>query len=148
MTSIAMLRGANVGGRNPIKMDALKSSLRALKLKNPQTYIQSGNIVFQADHSTPRALEKITKANPFLKTRSVDLLKLHVTFLSDRPAKIALEKLESLPDKPDQFQVLGREIYILLSRRLRQYKAHQHRFRKTAVAPGDHTQLEDRQHSS
>ena len=40
-----MLRGVNVGGHNLIKMDALKSLCVSLKLKDPQTYVQSGNVI-------------------------------------------------------------------------------------------------------
>ena len=43
---ISMLRGVNVGGHNKIKMDALRALYESLKLKSPQTYVQSGNVVF------------------------------------------------------------------------------------------------------
>src|ERR1039457_2981503 len=44
---ICLLRGVNVGGHNQIKMDALRALCESLKLCNAQTYIQSGNAVFQ-----------------------------------------------------------------------------------------------------
>ena len=43
---VSMLRGVNVGGHNQIKMDALRDLYESLGLRNPQTYIQSGNVVF------------------------------------------------------------------------------------------------------
>ena len=45
-TYIAFLRGINVSGQKKIKMADLKQSLLKVGLKNVQTYIQSGNIVF------------------------------------------------------------------------------------------------------
>src|ERR1017187_8623543 len=46
---ISMLRGVNVGGHNMIKMDALRALYESLKLRHPQTYVQSGNVVFQTE---------------------------------------------------------------------------------------------------
>src|ERR1035438_7866087 len=46
---ISMLRGVNVGGHNLIKMDGLRALYGSLKLRHPQTYLQSGNVVFQTE---------------------------------------------------------------------------------------------------
>jgi len=46
---ICMLRGVNVGGHNMIKMEALKALCVSLKLKDPQTYVQSGNVIFRTE---------------------------------------------------------------------------------------------------
>jgi uncharacterized protein (DUF1697 family) len=43
---LALLRGINVGGKNTVKMDALKALFNEMNYKNLQTYIQSGNIFF------------------------------------------------------------------------------------------------------
>ena len=45
---ICLLRGVNVGGNNKLKMEALRTLFESLQLRNPQTYIQSGNVVFMA----------------------------------------------------------------------------------------------------
>ena len=45
---ISMLRGVNVGGHNKVNMQALKAIYESLGLKNAQTLIQSGNVVFLA----------------------------------------------------------------------------------------------------
>ena len=42
-----MLRGINVGGHNRIKMDALREVYESIGLRNPLTYVQSGNVVFK-----------------------------------------------------------------------------------------------------
>ena len=44
---IAMLRGVNVGGHHKIKMTELKTLCESLGFARVQTYIQSGNIVFE-----------------------------------------------------------------------------------------------------
>lgn len=46
---IALLRGINVSGRNKIPMSELRSLCADLGWKNVQSYIQSGNLVFQAN---------------------------------------------------------------------------------------------------
>jgi uncharacterized protein (DUF1697 family) len=46
-TYIALLRGINVSGQNAIPMSALRDSMARLGFHNVQTYLQSGNIVFQ-----------------------------------------------------------------------------------------------------
>jgi uncharacterized protein (DUF1697 family) len=49
MIYIALLRGINVGGKNIIKMADLKSLFEQLGLNRVQTYIQSGNVLFESD---------------------------------------------------------------------------------------------------
>ncbi len=51
-TCIAFLRGINVGGRNKIPMLALRQALESFGFKNVRTYIQSGNVVFEAGLSS------------------------------------------------------------------------------------------------
>jgi len=46
---ISMLRGVNVGGHNKIKMDALRALYESLGLRDPQTYVQSGNVIFRTE---------------------------------------------------------------------------------------------------
>jgi uncharacterized protein (DUF1697 family) len=46
---IALLRGINVGGKNPIKMDALRDCLSKAGMQSVSTYIASGNVLFTSD---------------------------------------------------------------------------------------------------
>jgi uncharacterized protein (DUF1697 family) len=46
---VALLRGINVGGRNIIKMGALKVCLEQYGFVNVATFIQSGNVIFESD---------------------------------------------------------------------------------------------------
>lgn len=118
---ICMFRGVNVGGRNKIKMDELKLCL-SLKFKSPQTFIQSGNVVFCADEKdmaklTKRmedALEKkfdfrpgvvlrtmvdlrsVIAKNPFAGRKGIDPGELLVNFLADDPGKDARKQAQAI----------------------------------------------------
>lgn len=46
---VSLLRGINVGGHNKIPMTDLKNLYAALGFKQISTYIQSGNVVFEAE---------------------------------------------------------------------------------------------------
>jgi uncharacterized protein (DUF1697 family) len=64
---VALLRGINVGGKNLIKMTALKACFETLGFQNVRTYIQSGNVLFNAAESdqtwlTDRIEEALSKA--------------------------------------------------------------------------------------
>lgn len=48
ITYLALLRGVNVGGKNMLKMAELKAALEADGFAAVRTYIQSGNIIFEA----------------------------------------------------------------------------------------------------
>ena len=137
-TYIAMLRGINVSGHKLIKMEALRASFAALRLSNIQTYVQSGNVVFGVGSGsvaalcekieqrilrdfgfsvpvflrTAKELEEIIRDNPFLKQSAIDHSKLHVTFLSDAAPRLAHEALQPLAIKPEQFRVIGRQVYL------------------------------------
>jgi uncharacterized protein (DUF1697 family) len=135
---IAMLRGINVSGHNIIKMEQLRASFAALGFSNVKTYVQSGNVVFETTNdsaaslsrkieqkimrdfgfsvpvflTTSQEMEETIKRCPFLKAPNIDRSKLHVTFLSDDPPETALELLQPLAVKPEQFRIIGRKIYL------------------------------------
>ena len=137
-TYIAMLRGINVSGHKIIKMEQLRASFDGLGFKNVKTYVQSGNVVFEAkselaaklcekierrilddfDFSVPvllktsKELGEIVKRNPFLNDAAIDRSKLHVTFLSGSPPGTALELLQPLAVPSEQLRVIGQEIYL------------------------------------
>src|SRR5262245_15107154 len=113
------LRGVNVGGHAKIKMDALRALFVSLKFEDPQTYVQSGNIVFKTsernlERVAARIKQVITKKfacspaimlrtvaelravvlnNPCAKRGNIEPGKLHVFFLAAQPAKDAKENL-------------------------------------------------------
>ena len=47
-TYVALLRGINVGGKNLIRMPALKAAFEEIGFEDVATYIQSGNVLFAA----------------------------------------------------------------------------------------------------
>ena len=56
--AVAMLRGVNVGGHQKIQMAALRTLCVSLGLRDVQTFIQSGNLVFREDGEDPVALAR------------------------------------------------------------------------------------------
>jgi uncharacterized protein (DUF1697 family) len=135
---VAMLRGINVAGHNPIKMEQLRSLCDSLGFQGVETYVQSGNVVFQSTAENPVAVSKsisetilgsfgfdvpvivrsskeirsVIANNPFLKEKKIDSSKLHVTFLSETPQKGSQKKLEALAIGLDQFYSAPNEIYL------------------------------------
>jgi len=135
-TYIALLRGVNVG-QNLLKMERLRELWAELGFKNVRTYVQSGNVVFEAEGSpsswslaidrklagvtrlpvtvllrTPRELKSTISRNPFLKEQGIDRSKLHVTFLPSIAGEDANKKLSAINAGGDRFCVLGKEIYL------------------------------------
>ena len=55
---VALLRGINVGGKNLIGMPALKACLEDGGFENVRTYIQSGNVIFEAPKTKRDVLTK------------------------------------------------------------------------------------------
>jgi uncharacterized protein (DUF1697 family) len=135
---IAMLRGINVGGQKPVRMEQLRESCATLGLRSVETYVQSGNIVFLDEKRSPANLSKsiseavlrdfgfrvpvlvktakemrqVITRNPFLKETGIDPTKLHVTFLPEAASKDALKGLDRFPSTPDRFFVGRQEIYL------------------------------------
>lgn len=55
-TYLALLRGVNVGGKSIIKMAELRGALEQAGFSNVRTYIQSGNVFFDAETQDTTAL--------------------------------------------------------------------------------------------
>ena len=134
---VAMLRAVNVTGHT-IKMEQLRGLCDGLGLQKVETYVQSGNIVFQAKTENPALLSKriaesildsfgfetpvivrtskdmesVVAHNPFLNEKDVDSSKLHVTFLEEAAQKSSLKTLEKLATSQDRFYPASREIYL------------------------------------
>jgi uncharacterized protein (DUF1697 family) len=135
---ISILRGINVSGKNKIPMVELKALYEKSGFKNVTTYIQSGNVVFSADKKelnslplkisqlifknygytvpviirTADEMETLINENPLLKIKGIDIEKLHVTFLSEDPHKVNLEKIKEFQYLPDKYLISGKEIYL------------------------------------
>jgi uncharacterized protein (DUF1697 family) len=135
---ICMLRGVNVGGRNMIKMEALRGLCESLRFRGACTHLQSGNVVFQAAagavakaaaklekeieracgfHSdvilrTPAELRAIVAKNPYAGRAGVDPAKFLVYFLARDPGDEARAKVGKIETGPEELHVAARELYI------------------------------------
>lgn len=140
MIYLSLLRGINVGGNKRIKMEKLRQCFEALGFERVQTFIQSGNVIFETNKVSPTTLSRKIESqlldefgfrvpvvirtadelrntiedNPFPKEPRIDPEKLHVMFLSDRPSPDTIETLKQRPIAPDRFHVLRKEIYLYL----------------------------------
>ena len=59
---LALLRGINVGGNNPVKMSELREALEELGHAEVKTYINSGNVIFRAPRQPRSELAKQLEA--------------------------------------------------------------------------------------
>ena len=59
---VALLRGINVGGKNLIRMLALKACFEDLGFEDVRTYIQSGNVLFSTTGSNATLTKQIEAA--------------------------------------------------------------------------------------
>jgi uncharacterized protein (DUF1697 family) len=135
---ISMLRGVNVGGHNMIRMEALRALYVSLKLRDPQTYVQSGNVVFQAEGRdlvkladqieieiersagfrpsvilrTAAEMREVVARNPFAGRSGIAPNKLAVIFLARDPGQDARDRLLAIKTDPEELRIGGRELYV------------------------------------
>lgn len=62
MKYIALLRGINVGLKNRLSMAQLKQVFESIGFKNVTTYINSGNVIFEADEQDVITLIQLCEA--------------------------------------------------------------------------------------
>jgi uncharacterized protein (DUF1697 family) len=129
------LRGINLGARNRIGMPALREVLESAGFENVRTYLQSGNVVLSSSASPDRVartceqqitsafgleipvvvrtraeLRKVVQRNP-LGAVAVNPKRYQVSFMRAKPDADVLRKLEKAVVAPEQFVVVGRELY-------------------------------------
>jgi uncharacterized protein (DUF1697 family) len=117
-TYIGLLRGINVGGNKLLKMETLRAICESSGLRNVRTYLQSGNVLFDAPKPpkleeairketgmdvavilrTAAEMRRVVEHNPF---DDFEPAKLQITFLRE-PTKAQL---------PDGWHLIGRDIY-------------------------------------
>jgi len=144
---IALLRGINVGGRRKILMQNLKILLSGLGFENVQTYIQSGNVIFEAKEEDKDLLvqqiqasisnkygfavptivieasdyQKIIANNPFINEQ-VDIKKLYLIFLVEKPNSEAVETFNQLDFALDEYVIKNKVIYIQYENKISESK--------------------------
>ena len=133
---IAFLRAINVGGHT-VKMDQLKKLFEVLGFSNVETFIASGNVIFESSAKNTATLEKKIKehlekslgyeVDTFLRTieelieiekRSPFTAKnkdasVYVAFLHETPNAAATSALMALKNKANDFAIFEREVYWL-----------------------------------
>jgi uncharacterized protein (DUF1697 family) len=137
---VAFLRAINVGGHT-VKMDYLRSLFEGVGFANVETFIASGNVIFDSKTRNTTSLEqKIEKhlrktlgyeVRTFVRATSelAEVAKyqsfskaelnaagnsLYVGFLAAEPSKEAGKKVLSLSGPTNDFVVHGRELYWLI----------------------------------
>ncbi len=159
---ISMLRGVNVGGHNMIKMEALRALYESLGLKDPQTYVQSGNVVFRTKGQdlaalarrienaiersfgfrpavivrTPAELRDVIARNPFATRRGIDPSRLLVTFLASDPSAEAREQILKIKAEPEELRINGRDLYTYYPNGMARPKLSWARIEKTLKTSG------------
>jgi uncharacterized protein (DUF1697 family) len=139
VTYLALLRGINVGGKNKLAMNHLAELFSEAGCIDVHTYLQSGNIIFDASPSlaktvparvtheieerfglripvilrTTEEMIETTRNNPFLTNGDEKLL--YVFFLADLPKSKDVANLDPERSPPDSFHVYKREIYLRLA---------------------------------
>ena len=136
---VAFLRAINVGGR-VVKMHVLKRLFEELRLRHVETFIASGNVIFETAARDVAALESRIAAHleralgypvaVFLRTfdelariaahapapldaRDGIPPTLHVVFLAGEPAPEIVARLAAVSTPDDELHVNGRELYWL-----------------------------------
>lgn len=119
ITYIALLRGINVGGHNKIPMAELRSLCAELGWSNVQSYIQSGNLVFNATAKTialeadlEKGIERRFGLSIAVVVRTADAWE---TYIGDNPfpeesateSNHVMLALAKKPPKPDAAEALN-----------------------------------------
>jgi len=133
---IAFLRAINVGG-HIVKMDHLRELFESLGFSNVETFIASGNVIFETNDKNIASLEKkiaahlekslgyavdtfirtleelieIEKRSPFDAKKKDD--SVYVSFLHQPLSAEQSSTLMALKNKRNDFAVIGHEIYWL-----------------------------------
>jgi len=135
MKYVAFLRAINVGGHAIIKMANLKKMFESAGLENVQTYIQSGNVIFESDWEaetltkqvesqlekaaeykieifvrTIREVQAIAQKSPFKPEGDETVF---VSFLYEKPDKKSQQAILAFRSDADDFAFKGRELYNL-----------------------------------
>ena len=134
---IALLRGINVGGRNRLPMKGLSKIFASAGCEAVKTYIQSGNVVFNADIESEDVLVNVIRdaieteygfspevhlipadvfkgaivSNPYPQAVS-EPTSLHLFFLKSSPQSTRVSSANELLSKSETFEVVDRFLYL------------------------------------
>jgi uncharacterized protein (DUF1697 family) len=95
-TWLALLRGVNVVGANPVPMKELAAAFERNGFRSVRTYIQSGNVVFGSRSRAPLSLQR----------------RIEQLVFAERPRDPDLEGLTRANVGREKFQLTGRVFYL------------------------------------
>jgi uncharacterized protein (DUF1697 family) len=159
-TLVSMVRGINVGGSRPLKMDKLRTLHEDLGFRNVRTYLQSGNVVFEAANSdtarhgeaiqrrilrdcgyevavavkTSREMTAALAGNPLLGRANLDPKRFYATFLVRPEGKLSLGGADLPLAKGEQAILLGEVVYLYCTIGYGNTKIHNNFFEKRLSA--------------
>ncbi|HEX2268028.1 MAG TPA: DUF1697 domain-containing protein [Pyrinomonadaceae bacterium] len=128
---VALLRAINVGGKNLLKMDALRGAFEAAGFKNVRTFQQAGNVIFESARKDPLRylnldaqaivlslddLAKIIENDPFKQIAPGDVM-LCVVFLFDKPSRNVKPPVISTTDNLELIALDNRAAYVVARRK-------------------------------
>lgn len=137
MTSVALLRGINLGKKNKVDMQSLKALFEQMAYKNVRTYIQTGNVLFDGTSYNIQQIEIHLRDTygfdiPVVVRTKQELLEIqqHPIFSKEQVYVFFLEKdisdeqqalLDNIVD--DEFVIINnKNIIITLSKNYHQTK--------------------------
>jgi uncharacterized protein (DUF1697 family) len=135
---VAFLKAINVGG-HVVKMDTLRELFSALKFSNVETFIASGNVIFETKSTADQKLEQkierhlqkalgyevatfvrsieeiqaISVYQPFSSEMLKTAHAVHVGLMRSALSAADLQQAKSCASDADDFHVSGREVYWL-----------------------------------
>ncbi|WP_298237772.1 DUF1697 domain-containing protein [uncultured Algibacter sp.] len=137
-TYIALLRGINVSGQKKIPMADLRVVLAEIGLKDVQTYIQSGNVIFESSQSdklklqskihnaikshfgfevpilvkTPLELQQIFDNSPFPEESKINS---YFMMLYTIPDKVLVDEVNKISYPNEEFKIANSCVYFYSS---------------------------------
>ena len=143
ITFIAFLRAINVGGHAVVKMTDVRDAFAVAGCGNVRTYIQTGNVVFDASEKTIGSLlqkvrgrmkrllghepgvavrtlaelEGLMKSSPFRKMKNDPKVKLCVAFLANKPSRTPTFPLVSDKEQLEAISMKNLDVFIVSRRK-------------------------------
>ena len=141
---IALLRAINVGGHN-VKMAHLRDLFESLGFSDVETFIASGNVIFDSETEDTESLERkiedhlrgslgyevatfvrsaseladVSRHQPFAPSDlDAEGTSLYIAFLHAAPSVEAEQKLTTYRTEVDDFRVHGRKVYWMCRKKI------------------------------
>ena len=158
---VAFLRAINVGGRNVVAMDKLRTLFGEIGFAGVETFIASGNVVFEARAREVEALAKkierklaaelghevatcvrtdaevarVARAKPFTDAQLAAATAFNIAFLRRSAPAGANKALDALRSEHDELVVDGGEVYWLSKLKQSESKFSVSRFERLMGVP-------------